>query len=93
MKFEWDQAKSDACLEERGFDFPYALHAFFDPDRLVRADRRWEYGEDRFQLVGQIDARVFVLAYTIRSSVIRIISARKANRREVEDYENSTRKN
>ena len=93
MEFEWDQAKSDACYEERGFDFAYALQAFLDPNRLVRADRRWEYGEERFQLVGQIDGREFVLAYTMRSSVIRIISARKANRREVQDYENNARQN
>ncbi len=93
MEFEWNQAKSDACYEERGFDFAYALHAFLDPSRLVREDRRWEYGEDRFQLVGRIDGRVFVLAYTIRSSVIRIISARKANRREDQDYEDNTRQN
>lgn len=93
MEFEWDQTKSDACHEQRGFDFAYALKAFLDPNRLIREDRRWEYGEDRFQLVGQIDGRVFVLAYTLRSSVIRIISARKANRREVQDYEDSTRQN
>jgi hypothetical protein len=91
MEFEWDEAKSEVCFIERGFDFGYALRAFLDPNRLVRVDTRWDYGEDRYQLVGSIDGRVFFVAYTLRGSTIRIISARKANRREVHDYENATR--
>ena len=90
MEFEWDDAKSDACFEQRGFDFAYVLQLFLDPERLVRKDQRWDYGEDRFQLTGAIDGRVFVLIYTARGVSIRIISARKANIREVKDYENST---
>ncbi len=91
MGFEWDEAKSNACFEQRGFDFAYVLQLFLDPERLVRKDHRWDYGEDRFQLTGAIDARVFVLIYTARGASIRIISARKANLREVKDYENGTR--
>ncbi len=40
MEFEWDEDKSNACYEERGFDFAYVLHVFLDPDRLVRKDHR-----------------------------------------------------
>ena len=79
MEFEWDQTKSDECFRERGFDFVYALHAFFDPERKVRQDNRWDYGEDRYQLLGAIAGRVFVVVYAVRGDVIRIISARKAN--------------
>ena len=93
MEFEWDEIKSSACYKERGFDFAYVLHVFLDPDRLVRKDHRWDYGEDRFELTGVIDVRVLVLIYTVRSTRIRIISARKANRREVKDYENNARQN
>ena len=57
----------------------------------ARQDNRWDYGEDRYQLLGTIEHRVFVVVYTVRGDVIRIISARKANQREVQDYENSTR--
>ena len=89
MEFEWDEAKSEACFMERGFDFAYAIRAFLDPDRVVRADTRWNYGEDRYQLLGSIEGRVFFLVYTLRAETIRIISARKANQREVEDYENA----
>lgn len=93
MEFEWNSDKSDACFTERGFDFAYVLGAFLDADRLIHKDARWDYGEDRYQLLGAIDGRVFFVAYTIRGTVIRIISARKANQREVHDYENSTREN
>lgn len=93
MEFEWDREKSDACFTERGFDFPYVLRAFMDANRLIHKDTRWDYGEDRYQLLGAIDRRVFFVAYTIRGTVLRIISARKANQREVNDYENSEREN
>lgn len=89
--FEWDAAESDACLVRRGFDFAYALQAFGDPDRMVTADERWNYGEDRYRLLGVVEQRVFCLVFTLRGTTIRIISARKANRREVTDYENSPR--
>lgn len=91
MEFEWDEAKSDTCFAERGFDFAYVLRAFADPNRVVTHDRRWDYGEERYQLLGSIEQRVFHLVYTVRGVRIRIISARKANRREVRIYEDSTR--
>ena len=91
MDFEWDAEKSDACFAERGFDFAYVLRAFLDPDRLIRRDTRWDYGEDRYQLLGAVGRRIFFVAYTVRGAVFRIISARKANQREVQDYEDSAR--
>ncbi len=65
MNFEWDEAKSDACFRERGFDFAYAAWAFFDPKRIVHADTRRSYGEDRYQLMGMIEQRLFVVVYTL----------------------------
>lgn len=88
MEFEWDEAKSDACFTQRGFDFAYSARAFFDPDRLVREDTRYSYGEDRYQLIGCIEGRIYVVVYTPRRNSMRIISARKANQREVKQYEN-----
>ena len=88
--FEWDEAKSETCFQERGFDFAYAARAFFDPERLIQADTRRSYGEERYQLMGRIEQRLFVLVYTPRHDALRIISARKANQREVKHYENHT---
>lgn len=90
MNFEWDEAKNEVCFKERGFDFVYAIRAFLDPDRVVQQDTRRNYGEDRYQLMGEIEGRVFVLVYTPRHEAIHIVSARKANHREVKQYENRT---
>lgn len=93
MNFEWDEAKSEACFAQRGFDFAYAAQAFFHPDRIAQADTRHSYGEDRYQLMGMIEKRLFVVVYARRDDTTRIISARKANQREVKHYEDSTRGN
>ena len=55
MNFEWDENKSDVCFAERGFDFAYVTHAFVDPDRFIKKNTRWDYGEERYQLLGSID--------------------------------------
>jgi uncharacterized DUF497 family protein len=93
VNFEWDEAKSETCFQERGFDFAYAARVFFDPDRIIQADTRHSYGEERYQLMGKIERRLFVVVYTPKYDAIRIISARKANQREVKHYEDSTRDN
>ncbi len=87
MDFEWDLAKSNSCQNSRNFDFAYVISVFKDPTLLVERDQRWEYGEERFQALGVIDGRVFVVIFTRRLRSIRIISARKANGREVKRYE------
>ena len=91
MEFEWDEAKSEVCFAERGFNFAYALGVFLDPARFVDIDDRADYGEPRYRVVGRIDGRVFVVVYTPRGSRFRLISARKANRREIDRYEQGAR--
>ena len=92
MKLEWDEVKSESCYRERGFDFAYAALAFADPERIAQQDTRYIYGEDRYQMIGRINCRLFVLVYTTRGDVVRIISARKANSREVKRYEDRSHK-
>lgn len=84
MEFEWDEAKSDACLAERGFDFAYSARVFLDPRRVEEPDERYEYGEARYRVYGEIDGRLFVVVYTPRGGRLRLISARRANKREVQ---------
>jgi uncharacterized DUF497 family protein len=91
VEFEWDEAKSDACFAARGFDFAYATGVFLDPDRLVETDDRFDYGETRWRVLGAIDGRVFVVVCTPRPGRLRIISARKANRRDVNRHGQAAR--
>jgi len=73
IDFEWDEAKSAECLRLRGFDFEFASRAFRDPNCHIRRDQRRDYGENRLQLLGRIEKRVFAVAYTLRGNGIRII--------------------
>ena len=87
MDFEWDMAKSDLCQISRNFDFTYVISVFVDPNLLIERDQRWDYGEERYRVLGLLHEKVFVVIYTKRLAAIRIISARQANRREVRRYE------
>ena len=86
VKFEWDETKSDACFSARGFDFRCATAVFRNPFRKVAADDRVDYGERRYRITGRIGGHVFVVVCTIRSARYRLISARRASRKEAEAY-------
>ncbi len=88
MLFEGEQNKSIKCLKERGFDFAYATLVFNDEARMTIHDCRYDYGEDRYITYGSIDCRLFCVVFTIRNGRLRIISARKANERELRAYGN-----
>ena len=45
LEFELDDAKSDGCFRDRGFDFQYASGVFLDANRIAGRDRRWDYGK------------------------------------------------
>ncbi len=93
MVVVWDANKRDEYFAKRGFDFIYAIRVFLDPQRMIRQDERKSNGEERYQLFGRIDERLFVIVFTYRSTAIRIISARKANAREIRAYENASGNN
>jgi putative transcriptional regulator len=61
IRFEWDDAKNDRCVRERGFGFADILPAFLDPNRRVERDGRRDYGEERFRLYGRVAGRYLCL--------------------------------
>lgn len=85
--FEWDEAKRLRNLSERGVDFIDVLEVFDSLERLEFPDTRRDYGEDRFNVLCPVRGRLFHITYTVRGGARRIISARKANKREVRTYE------
>ena len=86
MKLSYDPAKSAKNLQERGFSFDKA--AEFDWDNaLIDEDARKPYPERRYQAVGTVAGRVHVLVFTPTSDGVRIISFRKANKKEIAVYE------
>jgi uncharacterized DUF497 family protein len=86
MEFEWDETKNESNREKHGISFDEAKQAFTDNAMLTKEDTRKDYGEKRFIGIGQILEKVIVVVYTIRKTVIRIISARKANEKEKSIY-------
>ena len=90
-RFEWDQTKSRRNLRKHGVSFDSAA-LLFDRPHLVRLDTRAAYDEDRWTAIGWMGPIVGLVVFTERpgrenESVIRIISARKASRRERRAYE------
>jgi uncharacterized DUF497 family protein len=57
---------------------------------LIEPDQRYPYGEARFQAIGPIAGRLYLLAFTMRGDTVRAISLRKANNRERRRYEQKT---
>lgn len=90
MKYEWDENKCKANIAKHDVDFISAEE--FDWSTAIEVlDDRIEYDEDRWIAIGLIGNRLHILIYTMRVDTIRIISLRKANKREREFYEEKTK--
>ena len=84
--FEWDRRKVEINLKKHAVDFADAVAVFSDDSAITLQDD--SNGEERFVSVG-LDAvgRVLVVAFSWRGERIRLISARRATRRERRQYE------
>ncbi|MCY7331116.1 MAG: BrnT family toxin [Pseudanabaena sp. CAN_BIN31] len=86
--FEWDEEKAKLNQIKHCVGFEFTTRAFDDAQRITVLDHRQDYKENRYITLAKIDNRVYVVTFTLRSPKIRLISARKANTREVNRYEN-----
>ena len=87
--FEYDLKKSQINLDKHGIDFEDAKDIFKHPI-LISEDTKHNYGESRWIGLGWIRSILGVVIYVERcGDVIRIISARKATKRERKYYEQS----
>ena len=86
MRYEWDDAKRRANLAKHGLAFEDAEHVFSGSCYTIQ-DERFQYGEKRFITLGSLAGRVVVIAHAARDNGTRIISMRKANRREQKIYQ------
>ena len=85
MYIEFDEAKRDKTLQERGLDFADAVDVFAGP-HLPAPDERKDYAEVRYITFGLLRLRMVVVAWTPRGAGRRIISMRYANDREVKKH-------
>ena len=90
IQFEWDNHKARTNLNKHGVSFDEAKSAFQDEYARLIPDPDSSVGEERFILLGQSsEQRTLVVCHCYRDSDhnIRIISARKAEKRERKAYE------
>ncbi len=82
MQFEWDETKNLKNIRKHEIDFA-DIPAIFDGEMLIELDDRFDYGEDRWFGIGFLGLGIAVVVWTERkNNIIRIISARRANRHE-----------
>jgi uncharacterized DUF497 family protein len=88
LEFEWDPRKAAANLSKHKVSFEEAGTVFGDPLGRIVADPRHSAVEDRLVLLGiSKERRLLAVMYVERAEAVRIISARRATRRERRDYE------
>jgi len=85
VKIEFDPAKNLANIDKHGLDFN-GIYELDWNSALVWEDVRRDYGEARYIALAMGD-RLYSLSFTVRGGATRIISFRKANKREVRKYE------
>lgn len=90
MEFDWDERKAITNRRKHAVPFEDAITAFDDPFALRAPDLRHSTPtEERNWLIGESDTGVLVVVFTVRQpgSVVRVISARRASRKERKRYE------
>ena len=85
MNFEYDENKSLANKQKHSIDFEEAK-LVWDDDRMVELRASYK-DEERFINIGKINAKFYTVITTIRNGRIRIISARRSRKKEIEIYE------
>jgi hypothetical protein len=87
VDIDFDPAKNATNIARRGLDFADAILMWQEGPVIEIEDDRDDYGELRMIAIGRVRGRVCVTVYTDRGPVRRIISLRKANRREINAYQ------
>ena len=96
MKFEWDENKNTLNQQKHGISFEQALEVFDDPQQISILDYRFNYREERWIILGATNGatkkiEILVVANLFftdsGSEIVRIISARRANKKEIKQYE------
>ena len=90
MHIEFDANKNDINIRDRGLSFELAANFDFET-AFFKQDARRDYGEIRFRAFGHLNGRIHALVFAETVEGIRVISFRKANKREVRMYEQETK--
>ncbi|HEY0428165.1 MAG TPA: BrnT family toxin [Pyrinomonadaceae bacterium] len=86
MEFEWDEEKAKLNEQKNGVTFEEAELAFQDENAVELFDGKNSVEEIRYQIIALSPTRLLFVAFTVREEKIRIISARKADAKQVKIY-------
>jgi len=84
--FEWLREKAHANWRDHGVTFDQAAKAVSDHFAIEAIDDREDHGEERMNLIGMCEGVILHVTYTVRGERVRIISARRAERHEQNNY-------
>lgn len=86
--FEWDRGNADKSYKKHGVSPSEAEESFLDEKALILKDIKHSKKEKRYILIGKtLEEKILFIVFTLRRKKIRIISVRKANRKEINKYE------
>ena len=88
MRYTWDPEKDALNRRKHGLSLEEGIPALMDPNLDSWIDDRFDYGEDRIATLGLGRRRILYVVSTLSlTDITRIISVRKANKNEVEQYD------
>ena len=85
LKFIWDSEKAEKNYQKHKIKFEDAALVFFDENRIDEFDELHSDFEDRYKIIGRVK-KILAVIYTEREDRNRIISARRADKDEVDNY-------
>ncbi len=86
--FEWDKGNLDKSYKKHGIEPKQTEEVFIDSESIVLPDVRHSQKEDRFIIIGRtLEKKHLFIIFTFRGSNVRVISARRMHKKEVERYE------
>ena len=86
IDFEWDEEKNAKNIRKHGVSFEMAKKVFLDPRRFEMIDIEHSIFEERLMTVGFSGLKLLSVIFTERDDSVRIITARKADKHEEEEY-------
>ena len=88
IQFNWDDHKNIVNIKKHGVGFAEAARVYFDPEKLELFDEKHTTSnEERWDIIGNVNTKIlFVVVIRQGDTMIRIISARQATKREQEAY-------
>ena len=89
--FEWDKGNVDKSYQKHGITPSEAEESFLDEKAIILKDIKHSQKEKRYLLIGEtIEEKLLFIVFVLRKKKLRIISARKANRKEKNKYVKTT---